>query len=320
MIFRTCYEAYKRIDWLARGEQFYQLLEELEQALDELPKEEVERNLSFLMAIKADFSYRVGFYDDALQVLTYMVFDRRMACADWIFGKFPSTYADRLKPLREMNDQLMEAERKQAKPEYKVYLPADYSPATPRPLFLALHQGGDNTEILSWYWKPQPFVDKGFVFAFVQSSDVCKHGHYQWLRDVARARRDIRTCFAGITGEYAIDPSQVYIGGYSCGGIMAIDTALADTIPIRGFIALCPYEKPESFSEATAKVAADRGVKGVIMEGEWTERVPAQDEMIDMFTRAGVPVRNVVNRGVAERAPDDLSEKLAEALEFLSLP
>jgi hypothetical protein len=58
---------------------------------------------------------------------------------------------------------------------------------------------------------------------------------------------------------------------------------MADIIPAKGFVALCPGgERIMSFDKAAVKRAADQNVKGVIFEGEHETEAAVQD-MLKVF-------------------------------------
>ena len=137
------------------------------------------------------------------------------------------------------------------------------------PLFIALHgHGVCNIKEFSNYWKPHVFTQAGFIFVYLQSSQLLCHEGYGWMDDYETANRDIAQCAQFIKTEYPINDSEVLIGGFSGGAIAAINFVMSDIIPVKGFIALCPEVKPSAFTEENVRLAAKRGVRGVVMEGE----------------------------------------------------
>ena len=119
--------------------------------------------------------------------------------------------------------------------------------------------------------------------------------------------------------EYTIDTDQVVIGGFSGGSIAAIEVALSGVVPVRGFVSLCPSQKPDSCTPENAQQAAQRDVRGVMMEGEQTGDVPAEQEMLAMFRAANLPCEFYINAGIAHwyPDPDDLAEKVNRAIAFI---
>ncbi len=61
--------------------------------------------------------------------------------------------------------------------------------------------------------------------------------------------------------------------------------ALSETIPVKGFISICPVMKPESFSMETVISAKNRNLRGVFIEGENEIPVHAEEDMIRVFQK-----------------------------------
>jgi predicted esterase len=85
---------------------------------------------------------------------------------------------------------------------------------------------------------------------------------------MTRAREDIRNCYMKLLEAYNIDENNVVIGGFSCGAIAAIDMAMIQTIPVKGFIAVSPYDIPDTLNAENIKNEYQRGVKGVVIRGK----------------------------------------------------
>jgi hypothetical protein len=88
-------------------------------------------------------------------------------------------------------------------------------------------------------------------------------------------------------------------------------------ILIKGFIGLCPEEKPPAFTKENVRKAAQNGTRGVFMEGELMLPVAGEEEMLKEFTGQGLPFEYYVNKGIGHEAPEDLDEKLRQAIKFI---
>jgi len=130
------------------------------------------------------------------------------------------------------------------------------------------------------------------------------------------SRNDIKECYNFILQEYFIDEECVIIGGFSGGAITALDITFANVIPIKGFVAIGP-DFPESFIKDNVKLAAERGVRGIFMEGEVIIPWKEQEEMIKVFKEVDLPYEFYVNKGIGHAIPQDLSDKLNKALSFI---
>ena len=220
--------------------------------------------------------------------------------------------------LQAENERLRAKAQAQARMEYAVYLPEGYSGEKRYPLFFVLHGDAGNINQLSWYWEPEAVTRLGFVAAYVQSSQVRNSRNFVWLPNPQIARQDIKNCYELVTNQYSIDLDTVILGGFSGGAITAIDITLADMFPVKGFVCQSPELKPKGFTIESLRRAAQRGVKGVFMEGEKVIPVPDEQEMMQTFQEAGLPYQFYINSGLEHAIPHDLAEKLRQAVDFIT--
>jgi predicted esterase len=223
----------------------------------------------------------------------------------------------RFKAVAAANQQLKAAAQAQAKMRYEVYTPAEYSTDRLYPLFIALHGDGQSLDYFKSNWQATPILEQGFVLVYVQSSQVICTNGFGWTPDYAITRQDVKVCYDEVAQRYNIDPANVLIGGFSGGSIASIEVTMSNTVPVRGFIALCPSLKPESFTPKNVAAAQSRGVKGVIMEGEQSGDVPAEQEMIKVFQETDFPHQFHIIPNVGHAIPKDFSSKLLNAMEFI---
>ena len=167
------------------------------------------------------------------------------------------------------------------------------------------------------YDRARDSTRRGFIAVYAQSSQRVSASGYVWLNDYAVARKDIRDCYEQVISQYPVDLEKVLIGGFSGGAITSLDITLAEVLPVRGFVALCPSLKPHAFTKENVLKAVQRRVRGVFLEGEHSLPVPDEQEMIGVFEEAGLPFRFYVNAGVGHIFPPDLSIKLGWAIDFI---
>lgn len=317
MIYQNFYELDKALDKLCAQEKFSEALELLSEGVKQLPKGEAEEYYFNIAWAKAALYTMCGEYD---------------ACFDLVRGVVDEGYAfpigfKRFDPLKDKegyndlcaaNDGLLEKAKAAALPKYEVHLPNGYQKDQKVPLFLALHgHGVCNIGEFCRYWRPEPFIDRGVLFAYVQSSQVVCHNGYGWMDDYEKSSRDIKECLDSIMKAYSVDENEIMIGGFSGGAIASLQFVMSDIVPIKGFIGLCPEEKPPAFTKENVRKAAQNGAKGVFMEGELMLPVAEEEEMLKEFAEQGLPCEYYINQGIGHEAPDDLSEKLARAIEFI---
>lgn len=220
--------------------------------------------------------------------------------------------------IKELNEKLLNDAREKSCFKCEVHLPENYNPNKKYPLFFSLHGDGSDGNIPnhSWYWKPDLLLSKGFIFVYPQSSQAYCHNGFGWLINQDISRQEIKDCYEQLLLDYSIDESHVIIGGFSGGSDASVDIAISNSIPAKGFIALCPDKRAMTFDLATAQKAADRGVKGVIFEGEYELEPPVQD-MLKIFEKAGLPYEYHINKGIGHWYPNDLSQIVSKAVDFI---
>lgn len=311
------YEMDKAIDVLYDQERYEEALELFRTSVPELPPEEADEFRFELMWIECMLYTRCGKYDECFKVIKQAV-DNGLAFP-LHFDRFdPLRNMDGFKALEEHNAKLVALENSKAKTTYKVLLPENYDPNKKYPLFMALHGDGiSNIREFSQYWKPDVFLSSGFIFAYLQSSQVICHNGYGWLDDPDKANKDILSCYSAIANAYSVDPDRVLIGGFSGGAIESIHFTLSDVLPVKGFIALCPELIPKAFTYENVNRAAQAGVKGAVMEGELVLPVANEDEMMRTFDELGLPIQYTINKGIGHQAPDDFDVKLGKAISFI---
>ncbi len=318
MDFKSYDDLEKEVSKLYDGKKYQKALELLNEALEKLPEMELEEHFFDLMSAKALVFGRLRLYEEHFETVKKIV-ERGFACPDYLLEKSPFKNERRYLDLENGNKVLLSELRKKSHLEYAVHLPENYDEDEKHPLFLALHGDGidQNIEMFSKLWKPEPFLERNFVFVYVQSSQVSCHRGYGWLGDPAIARKDVKTCYDLVSKRYGIDDKAILIGGFSGGAMASIDITMENVLPLRGFIALCPEMKPDSFTRQNVGSAAQRGVRGVFLEGETEIPVPDEEEMSKLFGETNLPFKYYVNRGIGHAVPEDLSDKIREVLSFI---
>lgn len=306
----------KDVEEFLQQENYIEVVNLLEKASELLPQKEFENNYFDIVFNKARFSTNCKMYDECLETLIYLV-DQGYACPLYWKRFEPLKQDIRYANLKQKNDLLIKEIEEKSKPEYVVHLPEGYTEDKQYPLFLNLHGDGENIKEHMKYWKPDIFLKKDFIVVYIQSSQVIYHNGYGWLKDPLKARNEIKDFYDLISQQYSVDKDCIIIGGFSGGSIASIDITMANEFPVKGFIALCPDEKPESFTKENVHYAMERGIKGVFMEGEYDIPVHDEEEMVNVFKEIGFPYEYYINKGVGHWYPKDLNEKVERALEFI---
>jgi acetyl esterase/lipase len=136
------------------------------------------------------------------------------------------------------------------------------------------------------------------------------------MEDMEVSRREIQEAYQEVLDRYPVDPQRVIVGGFSAGGVTALDLVLQGALPIQGFVTLCP-PMPEGFSAEAVAAARDRGVRGTILTTEMDPRVEDQREMVTVMEREGLPLEFFVAPNTGHWYPTDLAERIDQALEHI---
>lgn len=315
MKYNKYWEFEGEITTLYNQKKYREALNLLEYASEYLPKQEFDKYLFEIMILKAEFYSHEEMYEESINVISYLL-NEGLACDKEIFDEVHLKADIRYVDLKNKNDSLLTKAREKARFKYAVHLPINYIEGKRYPLFIALHGDPGNIGEFSEYWKPDEFLKKGFIVVYVQSSQLYRHNGFSWTINPLISRNDIKECYDLMLQEYPIDEEWVIIGGFSGGAITALDITFANVIPIKGFIAIGP-DFTESFTKVNVKLAVERGVRGIFMEGEIIMPLEEQEEMIKVFEEVDLPYEFYVNKGIGHAIPQDLSDKLNKALSFI---
>lgn len=315
MKYNKYWEFEGKITTLYNQKKCREALNLLEHASEYLPKQEFDKYLFEIMLSKAEFYCVEEMYEEAINVISYLL-NEGFACDNDIFDVVPLKEDSRYIELKNKNDLLLRKASEEAEFKYEVHLPDNYIQGKRYPLFIALHGDPGNIGEFSEYWKPDEFIKKDFIFVYVQSSQLYHHNGFSWTINPLISRNDIKECYNLILRKYSIDEKCVIIGGFSGGAITALDITFANVIPIKGFIGIGP-DFPKSFTKENVKLAVERGVRGIFMEGEIIIPLEEQEEMIKVFEEVDLSYEFYVNKGIGHAIPQDLPDKLNKALSFI---
>jgi predicted esterase len=205
--------------------------------------------------------------------------------------------------------------QKRAKPRLEVNLPEGFDATRTYPLFIALHGGGENIEVFRPNWRSD-VMEREFIVAWVQSSQVVSMNGFSW-EEQETTRREVGEAYARVCAEYPVDTCEVLIGGFSSGGYGSlVMTFFDETVPVKGFVILCP-PMPDNITAAEVAAARDRGVRGTIITTELDDRVPAQRAMADLFRDNGLQYQFVMTPNIGHWYPENLPELIDRAIEHI---
>jgi acetyl esterase/lipase len=136
--------------------------------------------------------------------------------------------------------------------------------------------------------------------------------------DRERARKELAAHWEKLKSEKRVDPKRVIIAGASQGGALAMELALSgEPIPVLGFIAVVPaIRDPRGLAEL-AKGAAKRGVRGMVITGEYDHFRSTAEAFYTYAQEAGLRCTLEVVPGLGHDFPDGFPSTLDKALRFL---
>ena len=126
----------------------------------------------------------------------------------------------------------------------------------------------------------------------------------------------IAAAFNELAEDYAIDRNRVFVGGFSAGGVAALDVVLHDAFPVAGYVVLCPG-RPESFTDARIASARERGVRGTVLTTEMDPNLSVQREMVELLAAAGFQYQFAVTPNIGHWIPENLAALIDQAIRHI---
>lgn len=310
--FSTYQEVREYLGELFQQKKYQEAVDLLESVLDRFPDHLHANtwNLAFMYAQIKD-------YEKGIKALQYAL-DHEV----W-FGKFdfrhpawtPFKELEGFKKILAQNDILAQEAQKQSKSELEVLLPGNFSTEKLYPLFIALHGGGGNIADFKNNWISSKMKTE-FITAYVQSSLLVAMNGYNWTEDIELSKKEIAEAYHQVLEKYPVDKDEIIIGGFSSGGQAALEMILSNTVPLAGFVVLCP-PKPDGFSAEKMLRAKDRGVRGTLLTTEMDPRLPDQKEMAAVFKTVDIPHQFIVTPNIGHWFPENLDNIIDEAIEHI---
>jgi polyhydroxybutyrate depolymerase len=146
---------------------------------------------------------------------------------------------------------------------YTLYVPAGYDPARPAPLVVSLHGFFSNPESHALITGWNKLADQeGFVVAYPQGTSWPQRWNAgaAWNAGVDDVQF-FRDMLDDLSGAAAVDPSRVYVNGFSNGGGMAVQIACqaADQVAAIGTVAAAVVDLPDCAPSRPVPVIAFHG-------------------------------------------------------------
>ncbi len=210
-------------------------------------------------------------------------------------------------------DRLLKAKaQEESKPDLDVVTPKGYGRLERYPLFIVLHRGYQDREFLLECWRSDVIASE-YVLAFVRSSQVLGTNTYTWA-NVELGKKDVERMYRRIVEEFSVD-APILVGGMSGDGGMAIEVAVDQMIPVRGFVAFCPA-MPKELDKEKLSEAARQGVRGSILAGEYDFLLSQAKELSKVFDESHLSCRLVIGSH-SHVIPDDAHQRIDGSISFI---
>lgn len=253
-------------------------------------------------------------HDKAIEALEY-----GLEHGVW-FGKYaigaeiwaPLREKERFQAFLEKNEAKRQEAQKSAQQKLEVFVPEGYDKDKTYPLFIALHGGGENIDVFKPQWTSD-LLKREFIVAYPQSIQMVSMTGYSWTEDIELSKKEIREAYEKVLQDYPVDPARVIVGGFSSGGVASLEVVLDNTIPVIGFVVLCP-PKPDDFTAEKLGEVRQRGIRGTVLTTEMDPRLPDQKEMAAMMEAVGLAHEFIVTPNIGHWYPENLAELIDNAI------
>ncbi len=307
-------EINKKATELYKEKKYDEVIAIYEKALPNFPDRVYE--ITFLVG---QLYMALGQYEKSLDTFAYGL-EKKAIYPIWPGSKYwaPLEKFERFKKIMEENDRLKKERTAKTKVQVKVIRPTAYSQGKEYPLFVVLHGWNESLENIEKPWQAERLT-KDFVVLLIQSSQVVSSTKFGW-DDPNHANEDIERSIIETIGKYSINKDKIIIGGFSQGGLTAMQLVASHThdktkFKIIGFIALQPGGNiPPSFNVENLARAREQGCRGTIIIREQDKEVQVKKDILQLIQAAGFPCRCIIS-GTNHWYPADFSQQLDAAIE-----
>ena len=206
---------------------------------------------------------------------------------------------------------------KTASPEYMVKLPDSSTGSEKYPLLILLHGDGlgCNIDFFRHQWCSDRVTERGWITAYLQSSQLNSYKGFGWTGDFKQSRLEIESFIQKIESEYSVDTDRIVLAGFSGGAMASLNFVCNSKVRIHGVLALCPNETegagPEDF-----KAIESSGSAIAVLEGELSGTVDYQNEIVSAFKQLNIRHRYEIIEGIGHSVPGDIESRTEAVLEF----
>lgn len=203
---------------------------------------------------------------------------------------------------------LREQALEKAKTTYILQYPEGYDPSKRYPLLMVFHGGGMDANKARMHWQSKR-LSEHFIVVYLQSFRHYTSNSFGWRAGDLRDRQEVQNCYAQISKESFVDPTQIVLGGISAGASMAADLFVNQIIPATSLIAISP-QMPEA--DQTPHRDRSTHLKATIVIGmkDAPQRIAASESLAKWCQEHNIPCRLEKIENMGHAYPEDFSKHL----------
>lgn len=175
---------------------------------------------------------------------------------------------------------------------------------------VSTHWRGSNVEDFAPFWLER----NDYLIAFPQSTQPYGFNSYCW-DDHEKAIIEVKDSLNKFNEQFEVD--HLIIAGASQGGKLSIELAFSEHSNVKGFIAVVPSIQDVAAIESLIEHTKKTNIKGCIITGDLDPFYEKTMELQKVFERQGIECKFLVTEGLGHFFPDNFSEQLKEAVEFI---
>jgi len=197
---------------------------------------------------------------------------------------------------------------------YEVRLPANYSIDKEYPILFVFHGNMWNLEISKRVWASKVVKEK-LITVYVQSYIYMGNHSFQWKSNDEKTNKEFKEIYEQVIKKYPIEKSKIIFTAMSAGGLIAVDYAFNQFVPVCGLVLNCPCI-PE-VSDNSIKRFVNGNKKIAIITGEKDFLLKYQKDFISKVDKFGGNNKITINAGMGHEVAKDFSTRLDEYLNWI---
>ncbi len=201
-----------------------------------------------------------------------------------------------------------------------IFYPDGYDSSARWPLIIALHGGNGNYESFAEHWRGMSNDLKAVIAipaGVLRESQITN----SWGSDIGLVEKPILNLVSEMTSKHLVDPSKVYLAGFSQGAQAAMELAVLRPKIFRGAIAMSGFVD-RSIPDSVLRIAHYCSVRMYAITGE--DEGLAFRNQIDAFhticTKAGIPFELKILPDMVHEVPLDFHNQFLQAWEWMRPP